>query len=162
MKDIFTVSWIEKPEIPCSLIFGSIPRRSDGRSSLKKAIPPFSEGVRGEAWRGRRRDAIRRCWKSDERERERWSDEACELTSGHLYSWGQWHQWKTLGPKWLTFVCLQFQKIIWDIRLLWFSFPAVVVQIASQSRLWICICIHMCICICILSCTIVVIVREAS
>ena len=48
------------------------------------------------------------------------------------------------------------------VRLLWFSFPAVVVQIASQSRLWICICIHMCICICILSCTIVVIVREAS
>ena len=39
-------------------------------------------------------DGIHRCWKSDERERERWSDEAWELTSGPPSSQlgGQWHQ----------------------------------------------------------------------
>ena len=54
----------------------------DDQLLLKEAIAFFSEVVRARAWSGRRGDGIHRCWKSDERERERWSDEAWELTSG--------------------------------------------------------------------------------
>ena len=66
----------------------------DNQLFLKEAIAFFSEGVRAWAWDGRRGDGIHRCWKSDERERERWSDEAWELTSGPPSSQlgGQWHQ----------------------------------------------------------------------
>ena len=66
----------------------------DDQLLLKEAIAFFSEGVRARAWSGRRGDGIHRCWKSDERERERWSDEAWELTSGPPSSQlgGQWHQ----------------------------------------------------------------------
>ena len=43
----------------------------DDQLLLKEAIAFFSEGVRARAWSGRRGDGIHRCWKSDERERER-------------------------------------------------------------------------------------------